>query len=59
MSDGATAYEPADTTPRPFTPEGQAWVESVHADAADGTLWDSPSIREQLSEHYRRIGLSE
>ena len=41
------------------TPEVRAWLASVEADAADGSLWNSPSIREQLSDHYKRVGLSD
>ena len=45
--------------PQPSTAEAQAWLDDVHADASDGSLWETPSIREQLRDAYKRCGLSD
>lgn len=60
MSDAARIYEPDPDAPQwPSNPEAKAWLDSIYADAADGTLWKTPPIREQLREHYKRVGLSD
>lgn len=59
MSEPARIPEFADTSPCPTTPEAEAWLDEVYSDAADGSLWAVPSIREQLSEHYSRRGRSD
>lgn len=53
----AEINEHADTDPTPTTADGQAWLDAVRADAADGSLFAVPSIREQLFEAYERAGL--
>lgn len=50
--------ERADTDPSPTTAEGQEWLDGVQRDAANGSLFETPSIREQLREHYQRAGLA-
>jgi hypothetical protein len=44
---------------RPTTPEGQEWMDSLHADADNGSLWRTPSIREQLKDRYQRLRLAD
>jgi hypothetical protein len=59
VNEPAPVDEPIDASPHPTTPEAQAWLAGVYAAAADGSLFKTPSIREQLSEHYKRVGLSD
>jgi len=33
------------------------WLRAIEKAKADGTLWKSPPLREQLRRHYKRLGL--
>lgn len=55
MSEPARIVGPADTAPHPTNPEAQAWLDEVYAEAANGSLWNTPPIREQLRDHYKRV----
>jgi hypothetical protein len=43
----------------PPSPAAERWLAETDAEAQCGDLWKYPPIREQLAEHYERVGLAE